>query len=334
MKKAILAVIGLALVATATFLAMGKPKPTKIRQTESAADATRWATDDELAILVNFTGPDWCTACQFLEGQIFPAESFVNEMADKIVVHNILFPRDPLLRAAISPEEQKRREQLCMSYKVEAFPTVIVTDAKGMPYAVIPGARPTPEDYAQVLKEAFAVREKRDAAFAAAATKTGLERAQLLAEAINLLPAVCRDKYTDVIQEINTLDEQNILGFKNAIINAEIATKQMEELEAFLKTFQGRITPEQLQEDAQRIEAYVAREDLIPEVRQRLYRLQGDNFAFTRNIPKMIEAYEKAINAAPDTRLAGKLKRDVEFQKKMYAERQQTPPAQLEPPVQ
>jgi hypothetical protein len=249
-------------------------------------------------------------------------------MADKIVVHNILFPRDPLLRAAISPEEQKRREQLCMSYKVEAFPTVIVTDAKGMPYAIIPGARPTPEDYAQALKDAFALREKRDAAFAAAATKTGLERATLLAEAINLLPAVCRDKYIDVIKEINTLDEQNTLGFKNAIVDAEIATKQMEELEVFLKSFQGRISPEQLKEDAQRIEAYVSREDLIPEVRQRLYRLQGDNYAFARNIPKMIEAYENAIKAAPDTRLAGKLKRDVEFQKKMYEERKNAAPEQ------
>lgn len=328
----------LALAGAGFFLLNTQQKVEKIRSTQTLEEALALAQEENLAVLMNFTGPDWCTACQFLEGKIFPAASFIEAMGDKIVLHNLLFPRDPILRAAVSEEEHKRRERILNSYKISGLPTVVVADEKGLPYAIIVGPRPTAEEYVAVLQDAFAVRQKRDAAFAEAATKTGFERATALAAALELLPKVCRDKYPEVIQEIVALDPENKLGYKMALASAEVTALQLEEFHAFAQTFRGRFKPEELKEDIGRIHTYLAREDLIPEVRQNLYRLEGDCYAFLRQLDAMVTSYQKAIDAAPETRVAKKLANDIkqlrENQEKIRQEAERAKTQQSQPNVQ
>lgn len=278
------------------------------------------AADRNLQVLQNFTGPDWCTACQALEGTILSSPAFKAKMDGVIAINPILFPRLPELRAAISPEETKRRETLLQSYKIEGLPTVVVTDPAGLPYAMITGSRATPEEYIAELDAAFAVREKRDTFFAEAETKSGLERAQKLAKALEILPKPCRDKYETVITTIIELDPENTLGYKYMLGAAERFAEQMTEFQEFVKTFQGRLKPEELKEDIGRIETYLAREDLLPEIRQMLLRTKGDCYAFLKDYDMMFACYDEAIAAAPETRLGKKMATDTAQMKAMRAE--------------
>ena len=104
--------------------------------------AGNWHTDFEAAkkmaeqegkdLLVNFTGSDWCGWCIKLRKEAFDQEAFRKGAKDLFVLVELDFPRD---RSKLSKETREQNEQLKNRFEIRGFPTILLCDAQGRPYA-------------------------------------------------------------------------------------------------------------------------------------------------------------------------------------------------------
>lgn len=270
------------------------------------------AAEQKRDIFVDFTGTDWCTACIHLRTKIIESEAFEKAYGEKFVLVSVDFPRNPQLVAQIPDDEKRRRENLLTSYRIEGLPGVVLMDEKGMPYDIINGARRTPADYMPLVEAALQKRADRDAAFAKAATLTGMEKAQALAAGLMVLPEPCRDKYVAEIDAINAVDADNTLGFKGLGSDVAARVKQTEDLRELLDSFRGRLSPEDIAHSITKLDEFLARTDLDPEVRQQALAAKGDSYAFQRDLMNMYKCYKEALELAPNSRNAKRIRGNVE----------------------
>lgn len=297
-------------------VAAGTVSAASLETAATLDEAIKLARAKHCAVMMNFTGTDWCTACIHLKEKVLTTQAFADKFGGKIVMTAVDFPRLPELRAKIPPEEARRREELLNSYQIKGLPTAVFLDEGGFPFALIVGSRPTSEEYMKVIDEAFKVRKARDEAFAKAAPLRGMERAKALAAALDLLPKPCRGKYTAVVKEINVLDPQNTLGYRDLLGKSEAYVKQMKAFQDLARTFQGHFDRPALEEDIKKLEAFLKTPKLEPDVRQLAYRAMGDSYAFMHDDAGMLKSYEEALKASPDTKLAANLKSMIEYTKK------------------
>lgn len=103
-----------------------------------ASAATKgWTTDFEAAkaqakkegkaLLVEFTGSDWCPPCKKLHKEVFSKSSFVKSASQDFVLVELDFPQKKKLAADL----KKQNEDLAKTYKVRGFPTVLLMDSNG-----------------------------------------------------------------------------------------------------------------------------------------------------------------------------------------------------------
>lgn len=274
------------------------------------------AKAENRCVLVDFTGSDWCTACIYLKNHILNAPAFEKEFGEQLLLTSVDFPRTPALVAKISKQERARREAMLASFRIESLPGVVLMDSDKMPFGVIYGARRTVAAYAPLVKEAMEARQKRDVAFAQASALSGFARAQKLAEGLNVLPEVCRDKYHAVVEEIIALDPENKLGFHSLKDQAEKLVLQNAALTDLLRSFAGKFSQQDLLDSQQKLDAFLATPDLDPQVRQRALSAKADTYAFLRDVDNNLLWMQKAYDAAPDSRMAPKLKINIEYLQK------------------
>ena len=126
--------------------------------------AKKTATDEKKDLLLDFTGSDWCGWCIKLNDEVFSKDPFKAGTKDKFVLVELDFPRKKELDAPL----KKQNEALQEKFQIQGFPTILLCDASGKPYAKT-GYKPGgPESYVTHLNELRAIREKRDEAFAKA----------------------------------------------------------------------------------------------------------------------------------------------------------------------
>ncbi len=304
------------LLAAAVAPALALPEVATMDEAKAAAQAAG------RNIFVDFTGTDWCTACIHLRTKIVESPEFEAALGDKFVLVPVDFPRNPQLVAAIPDDVKREREALLTSFKIEGLPGVVLMDAKGLPFEVINGTRPKPADYIPLVQAGLDKLAARDAALATAAGKTGLERAKALDAALKTLREVCRDKYKDIIAEINSLDPENTLGYKNFGDKTRERIEQTEAFMALSESFRGEFQPEQQRENLKDLDKFLATPGLLPEIRQMALRAKGDTYGFLRDIPNMIQAYQDAYDAAPDSRTGKILKRNLDYYAEMMKQHQ------------
>ena len=268
-------------------------------------------------IMLEFTGKEWCPPCIHLRTKIMETAEFEKAVGDKYVLVEVIFPRLPSAVAAIPKEQRNANEQLLVHHRIETgLPTVLLLDEKGLPYAQVAGARRTTAEYLKELEAAAAVRAARDAAFARAAGLQGMERATALVEGLNAIPENCRDKYVDVVNEINALDPQNTLGYARVLTRFDNYRKQDAELKAIFDHLRNHRQPDELQGNIDMLQKFLATPDLEPELAQMAWRALGDTYVFQRRYKDIYECYKKAYEAAPDSRLAPRLRTAVEHYEK------------------
>jgi thiol:disulfide interchange protein len=106
-----------------------------------STDRPVWMTDYEAAkkraaaedkdLLLDFTGSDWCPGCIQLEKEVLSQKIFIFEAQKHFVFMRVDFPRKTKLSALL----QQQNEKLAQQYSIEVFPTVILADSSGKPYA-------------------------------------------------------------------------------------------------------------------------------------------------------------------------------------------------------
>jgi thiol-disulfide isomerase/thioredoxin len=100
-----------------------------------------WMTDFEAAqkraaaeskdLLFNFTGSDWCPGCIQLEREVLGQKLFIYEARKRFVFVMVDFPR----KKKLSPSLEQQNERLAQRYGIGSFPTILLADATGKPYA-------------------------------------------------------------------------------------------------------------------------------------------------------------------------------------------------------
>ena len=105
----------------------------------SAADAV-WLTDldegikvakaEKKAILVDFTGSDWCGWCIRLKKEVFDQKEFAVATKDFVLVE-LDYPQKKKQPA----EEKAKNKALAEKFGIEGFPTILLLDANGEPFA-------------------------------------------------------------------------------------------------------------------------------------------------------------------------------------------------------
>jgi thioredoxin-related protein len=89
-------------------------------------EAKSLAAIHQKCLIMEFTGSDWCSACKRLEAEVLSSPEFADYAGGFILVR-----LDYPVKKQLAPELKKQNEALKNECKVEAFPTVIMTDALG-----------------------------------------------------------------------------------------------------------------------------------------------------------------------------------------------------------
>lgn len=106
------------------------------------------AAKQQVPILVNFSGSDWCGWCKRLDKEVFSEEAFKKYAKENLVLFVADFPRYKSLPDEIS----KQNKYLANEYGIQGFPTILLVDQDGKLIART-GYRPGgPKDYIQHLK--------------------------------------------------------------------------------------------------------------------------------------------------------------------------------------
>ena len=117
MKSIVLTLTSLAIF-TAAATAAGKDWMTDIDS------AVKVAKEKNKAVLVEFTGSDWCPPCIMMDKKVFSQSSFVSKASEDFILVKIDIPRS-------NPELSEKNSKVLNKYKVQGVPTVILMDKEG-----------------------------------------------------------------------------------------------------------------------------------------------------------------------------------------------------------
>jgi thiol:disulfide interchange protein len=93
-----------------------------------------WSTDldkafekakaEKKAVLVEFTGSDWCPPCIAMRKNVFSKKEFVEAASKNYILVELDFPKGDKATA-------DKNEPLAQKYQIEGFPTVILFNSEG-----------------------------------------------------------------------------------------------------------------------------------------------------------------------------------------------------------
>ena len=210
MKRLILSLPLLALLSTGTALAA------KEGWSEDFAASCKQAAETKKDLLIDFTGSDWCGWCIKLDEEVFSHDEFKDGVKDKFVLVELDYPHNT---SKLSKETIKQNEELQKKYSIEGYPTILLCDATGKPYAKTGYEQGGPVKYVASLDELRKKKVLRDEALATASKTTGVEKAKALVallKAVELDDAMVATFFGPVGDEIKAADPKDETGFAKA----------------------------------------------------------------------------------------------------------------------
>jgi len=142
MPHRFLAIVALCLSAVFSGCDNSKPKKAEaaVPKTEVAAERVSWLTDldegikvakaEKKAILVDFTGSDWCGWCIRLKKEVFDQKEFAAATKDFVLVE-LDYPQKKQQSAEVKAKNKVWAEK----FSIEGFPTIMLLDSNGEPFA-------------------------------------------------------------------------------------------------------------------------------------------------------------------------------------------------------
>ncbi len=196
--------------------------------------AKKDAVREKKELLLEFTGSDWCMPCKILHDTILSKDVFLEYAKSHFVLVELDYPT----KKKLDDELVKQNAALQQEMKVFSYPTVLLCDESGKPYASSPFRRQTPEDYIVKLEELRKVRTARDTAFSAAVQANGLEKAQLLVKGLQCMDSkIVEANYSDVLQQIAQLDPEHTITYAKERLAEAAKMKQQAATGLLLGTF-------------------------------------------------------------------------------------------------
>ena len=91
--------------------------------------ALETASREKKAVLLDFTGSDWCGWCIKLRREVFETAAFSKYVTNNLVLVEIDFPN----RKPQSNELRKQNRELQEQFGIEGFPTIVILNSEGKP---------------------------------------------------------------------------------------------------------------------------------------------------------------------------------------------------------
>jgi WD40 repeat protein len=172
------------------------------------AQASRQKKD----LFVYFTGSDWCGWCLLVRKNVFGQDAFLEYVPRHFSLVELDFPR-----YTARPKNYAANRELLHRWGLKGFPSLILADAQGRPYANLRDGkvRDNAAAYVTRMEELRKVRVARDELLAQAFTREGLEKAKCLDQALELLPPAFRGEYPEIVNQICELDAQDRAGLRS-----------------------------------------------------------------------------------------------------------------------
>jgi len=129
----------------------------------SMAGGEGWMTDLEAAkakakkenkaLLVEFSGSDWCHWCKVLNKEVFSKEDFTKEAEKEFVLVELDFPQ----RKKQSPSVKAMNEKIAAEHGIRGFPTVLLMTPEGKVFKRTGYQKGGVKSYLAMLKDALSL---------------------------------------------------------------------------------------------------------------------------------------------------------------------------------
>ncbi|MBP1683791.1 MAG: Thiol-disulfide isomerase/thioredoxin domain protein [Ignavibacteriaceae bacterium] len=95
--------------------------------TSNLEKAIEQAKKENKAVLVNFTGSDWCIWCKRLSAEVFQQKEFETYAKENLVLVMLDFPKN----IEQSQETKSYNNMLAQKYGIQGFPTILIFNNQG-----------------------------------------------------------------------------------------------------------------------------------------------------------------------------------------------------------
>ncbi|HUF62717.1 MAG TPA: thioredoxin family protein [Verrucomicrobiales bacterium] len=112
-------------------------------------DASKRAREQNKAMLLDFTGSDWCGWCIRLKKEVFDEKEFQEYAKENLILVELDFPRTKELPGKV----KEQNEQLSQEYGIQGFPTIVLLDSRGKLVGKTGYKEGGPQKYVEHLKE-------------------------------------------------------------------------------------------------------------------------------------------------------------------------------------
>lgn len=258
------------------------------------------AATDKKNLLLYFTGSDWCGYCIQLDKEVFQKAEFPEAVKDKLVLVKIDFPED---ESKITKETLDQNEKLQESYQVDGYPTLILTDASGKPFAITGYQEGGAAKYITHLNTLLAQKAAFDSMIGDAGKLDGLAKAEKLGQAlqsIELPDRLLMSFHEEITGTIESLDPDTTLPFHKELKT----TKRFLALE---KAVEALIEGEKPGDALVLVDKSVADGSFTPEQRQRMMFFKAVVLMESEKFDQALGALEACRQIAPDSEFAATL---------------------------
>ncbi len=175
--------------------------------------ARKLAAAEKKDLLIDFTGSDWCAWCIRLRQEVFDQAAFSAGAKGRYVLVELDYPKD---KSRLPEATVRQNAELLKKYPVKGYPSILLCDASGRPYALTAYRAGGAGPYLKHLEELQERKTGRDRAFREAEKTAGVRKAQLLIAALDALelePEMIREWYGTECRRIKEADPADETGF-------------------------------------------------------------------------------------------------------------------------
>ncbi|MBI1913775.1 MAG: protein kinase [Planctomycetes bacterium] len=192
------------------------------------------AAREKKDLFIYFTGSDWCYWCLLVRREVFGKDAFLDAAPRHFVLVELDFPR-----YKVNPKNFEQNRELFHRWGLKGFPSLILADAQGRPYANLRGGTPvrdTPEAYVQLMTKLRQNRLARDEHFTRALAEEGQAKANSLDRALSLLPRdFIQADYGDALAQVLELDPLDKAGLRSKYLPLLLGNRRIDVQDAMKK---------------------------------------------------------------------------------------------------
>ena len=122
--------------------------PGNLNWTTDLGKAIEKAKTEQKAVLVNFTGSDWCKWCFKLRDEVFSKAEFKKYADENLILVEVDFPQNK----PQSNETRMYNYSLQQKFGVQGYPTIIIINKDGKPVAKTGYQPGGPQNYINHIK--------------------------------------------------------------------------------------------------------------------------------------------------------------------------------------